>query len=261
MSSCNVVLINGFELISCDYETGAELIVKKIRESASPVIFTHLNLYNYYNLIIEKRKIDFLANHCFFFFEGIGMKIGAFILGRGWNIDINGTDLFPVLMEKCSRRKIKCFLLGTRDKNMKKAVSVIKAKYPEIEITGFNHGYFGSDEENEIVARINASGAELLISGMGIKKESDFIHNNYEDLHIKAVWNVGALFDFISGAVPRAPCWMRQLRLEWLYRFVRDPARKSFRIFALAPWWTWHCLKLKINPKNIRQKSKLKNAV
>ncbi|HTS09097.1 MAG TPA: WecB/TagA/CpsF family glycosyltransferase, partial [Candidatus Eisenbacteria bacterium] len=49
--------------------------------------------------------------------------------------------------------------------------------------------------------------------------------------------NTGGLFDFVSGRVPRAPKWMRKVRIEWLFRLLIEPFRKGHRIFVVAPWF------------------------
>jgi N-acetylglucosaminyldiphosphoundecaprenol N-acetyl-beta-D-mannosaminyltransferase len=48
-------------------------------------------------------------------------------------------------------------------------------------------------------------------------------------------FGVGGLFDFLSGMTPRAPRWMRRVGLEWVYRFVHDPASKWDRVLLEIP--------------------------
>jgi exopolysaccharide biosynthesis WecB/TagA/CpsF family protein len=50
------------------------------------------------------------------------------------------------------------------------------------------------------------------------------------------IWTAGGLFDFVSGAKPRAPRWLRRLRLEWLYRLGLEP-RRMWRRNTIPPLW------------------------
>jgi exopolysaccharide biosynthesis WecB/TagA/CpsF family protein len=60
---------------------------------------------------------------------------------------------------------------------------------------------------------------------MGVPRQELWIARNITPDHCTMPMAVGALLDFVSGAVPRAPKWMRQLRLEWVFRLIVEPSR------------------------------------
>ena len=75
-------------------------------------------------------------------------------------------------------------------------------------------------EEPAILERIEALRPDILLVAMGVPRQEFWIASNITPRHCTLPIAVGALLDFLSGAVPRAPLWMRRLRLEWLFRLV-----------------------------------------
>ena len=65
----------------------------------------------------------------------------------------------------------------------------------------------------------------MLLVAMGVPRQELWIARHIDERHCTLPIAVGALLDFLSGAVPRAPLWMRRLRLEWLFRLVVEPGR------------------------------------
>lgn len=86
-------------------------------------------------------------------------------------------------------------------------------------------GYFPPSQEQEIVDRIAALRPDVLLVAMGVPRQELWIERHIDARHCTLPIAVGALLDFLSGAVPRAPLWMRRLRLEWLFRLAVEPGR------------------------------------
>jgi N-acetylglucosaminyldiphosphoundecaprenol N-acetyl-beta-D-mannosaminyltransferase len=170
------------------------------------------------------------------FCEGIGLKSAVFLTGQGWNNDTNGTDLFPILFKHLSNHKMKVFLLGASRQVIDKTVQNINNMFPEIIISGYHHGYIEKSDYSRISGIITDASPDLLILAMGMRMESDFIFENYNNISAGAIWCVGGLFDFISGNLVRAPKIIRKLRLEWLFRFLLQPKAKFQRI-VITPFW------------------------
>ena len=74
---------------------------------------------------------------------------------------------------------------------------------------------------------------------MGVPRQEYWI-DCLDERHATVAMGVGALFDFISGAVPRAPDWMRNARLEWLFRLIIEPRRLWQRYVVGNPVFLWH---------------------
>ena len=86
-------------------------------------------------------------------------------------------------------------------------------------------GYFTAAEEPFILERIEALRPDILLVAMGVPRQEFWIAKNITPRHCTLPMAVGALLDFLSGTVPRAPAWMRRLRLEWVFRLIIEPGR------------------------------------
>ena len=101
---------------------------------------------------------------------------------------------------------------------------------------GHHSGYFGSDQEAEIIADINAASPDILWLGMGAPREQSFAIRHRAALHrVGIIKTSGGLFDFISGRVRRAPGWMQAAGLEWAYRTLLEPQRLAGRYLTTNP--------------------------
>lgn len=230
------------------YKTGRyvdfiSILMKHINEvKDNKLILVHINLRNYYYMNKDSGLKSFIKDNCFVIFEGIGLKAAFFLKGYGILSDLNGTDSFPQFIEKISTDGEKIFLLGSSKQNIELSAKKIGEKYPLIEISGCRDGYFMIEEENNIVNLINNSGARILFIGRGFPLQEEFVMRNKEQLKVNLIWNVGGIFDTLSGNKRRAPATFRKLRLEWLYRMMKEPRRMVHRNSIAAIWSITHIL-------------------
>jgi N-acetylglucosaminyldiphosphoundecaprenol N-acetyl-beta-D-mannosaminyltransferase len=231
----NEVKIAGISCYTVDFNTIADLIIESAINSQKK-IFVHLNMHNFSILNKHPEFLKLYLSECLLFFEGIGMKIAALLTLQGWCSDTNGTDLFPILFSKLSKNNFRIFLLGGTQNVLVATIQKINSKYPQIEIVGSHNGFFSEFERPNICKLINDSKPDLLILGMGMKNESEFLVNSYNTLKVPTIWCVGGLFDFISERFIRAPKILRKLRMEWMFRFILEPKAKFKRTF-ISPFW------------------------
>ena len=240
----NLLQVNflDLKLLTGSFNNATDWIIEDIMNASvdSLKIIFHINVLNFYNLRSSKLIQDKIASKSTLLFDGIGMKVGAYILGMKWLPDLNGTDLFPMVMKKAQLSGIKIYFVGASNESIKKAVNHCREKYPGIKIVGYYNGYFEKNEEKKVVQSIKNSGAQLLMVGRGGIDYSDFIIDNRNKFGVCLIWNVGGLFDFISGNKPRAPLWLRKCKLEWLFRFIIEPKRMWERNFIIAPWFIFY---------------------
>ena len=156
--------------------------------------------------------------------DGMGIVWGARLLGFDIPERVSGVDLFFELLTLASQRGYPVFLLGAKERIVEKTVSILKEKYPKLIIAGFNHGYFWDDEER-VVKKIKNSGARLLFVAISSPKKEIFINKWKQDLGVDFVMGVGGTFDVVAGKVKRAPVWMQNCGLEWLFRVIQEPRR------------------------------------
>lgn len=228
------------------YEDFISFLLRHITEvKDDKLILVHINLRNYYYMNKDSGLKNFIKDNCFVIFEGIGLKAAFFLKGYGILSDLNGTDAFPQFMENISTAYKKVYLMGSSKQNVELSAKKIGEKYPLVEISGCRDGYFSLEEEKSIINNINISGAQVLFIGRGFPLQEEFVLRNKDLLKVKLIWNVGGLFDTISGSKRRAPVTYRKLRLEWLYRMVKEPRRMIHRNLIAAFWSIAHILLMK----------------
>jgi N-acetylglucosaminyldiphosphoundecaprenol N-acetyl-beta-D-mannosaminyltransferase len=156
--------------------------------------------------------------------DGMGVVFGARFLGYDVPERVAGVDLFHELLAMSAKRDFPVFLLGATEEVVSKTVSKVKAQNPNLNIAGYNDGYFWDDEE-AVVTKIRESGAKLLFVAITSPKKENFINKWQDRLGVDFVMGVGGTFDVVAGKVKRAPQWMQRAGLEWLYRVIQEPRR------------------------------------
>lgn len=178
--------------------------------------------------------------------DGIGINIACRMLGSGLKENVNGTDMLPYICTMAKRRGFKIFLLGGKPGVADKMAAKITESY-EVQVAGVQHGYFDHQKESgEVVDLINKSGADILLVAFGAPLQEKWITAHKSQLEVGAAFGVGGLFDFYSGNTLRAPRWLRELGLEWVYRMIQEPGRMWRRyivgnplfIFRVMTWRT-----------------------
>ena len=122
----------------------------------------------------------------------------------------------------------------------------MKENHPNLNIAGTHHGYFWDDEE-AVVNRIKESGAKLLFVAITSPKKENFINKWQDKLGVNFVMGVGGTFDVVAGKVNRAPKWMQNAGLEWLYRVLQEPGRMWKRYLVTNSKFAWLLIKEKLS--------------
>jgi N-acetylglucosaminyldiphosphoundecaprenol N-acetyl-beta-D-mannosaminyltransferase len=157
--------------------------------------------------------------------DGIGLKYGCRILGTTLRSNVNGTDLFPLLCERLAHSTEAIYLLGGRPGVAEDAANEMSRRFPGLRVAGIHDGYYRPEEEAAIIDGINASGASLLLVGFGAPRQELWLSRHAARLTAPVRLGVGGLFDYYSGRIPRAPDWMRETGLEWVWRMMQEPGR------------------------------------
>ena len=155
--------------------------------------------------------------------DGIGINLLTKHYGRKMKENCQGSDLSPMLMAEAAKKNYKIFFLGAEEGIAEKAASAIRRKIPGINIVGTHSGYFG--DTDGVIREINSSGADILFVSMGVPLQERWIARNREKLDPCLCLGVGALFEFLSGHVKRAPLVFQKLKMEWLWRIAMEPKR------------------------------------
>lgn len=141
---------------------------------------------------------------------------------------IAGADLFFYELNRLKESGGKCFFLGSTDSTLDAITKRLSIEYPKIQVTTYSPPYkpVFSDEDNQImIEQINNFEPDVLFVGMTAPKQEKWAYNNLSNLKVGHICCIGAVFDFYAGTVNRAPQFMINMGLEWLYRLVKEPKR------------------------------------
>ena len=164
--------------------------------------------------------------------DGIGARIAAGIFGQKIRENINGTDMLPYLCEALEESGKSVYLLGGKPGVGEDAAAWMSERYPTLRVAGVQHGYYSRGEEPAVLGAIRRESPAVLLVALGAPKQEKWIATHKHELGATVAIGVGGLLDFYSGRVPRAPVWMRELGMEWLFRFMQEPRRMWRRYFV-----------------------------
>ncbi|MDJ0732752.1 MAG: WecB/TagA/CpsF family glycosyltransferase [Nostocaceae cyanobacterium] len=138
---------------------------------------------------------------------------------------VTGVDLVDGLAAIAQKEGFRVFLLGSEAEVIEQVAKTLQQKYPQLNLCGFHHGYFSSAQASELVKTIKENKSQILIVGMGVPRQENFIKENWSELGVNLAIGVGGSFQVIAGKKKRAPLWMQQVGMEWLYRLLQEPGR------------------------------------
>ena len=161
---------------------------------------------------------------------------GAVWAGRhlGYKVPerVAGFDLYCQLLDKAAQKGYKAFFFGGSPGIAEAAKAKSEELYPGVQVVGCRNGYFREEESQAIIDEINASGADMLFAALGAPKQEKWLVRYREQLKPKILMGIGGSFDVFAGKMERAPKWMQDASLEWLFRLYKQPSR-FVRMMAL----------------------------
>ena len=188
------------------------------------LFFINAHCFNVAQKNIEYRNA--LLNSDFVLNDGIGIKIAGILARIKFKENLNGTDLIPKIIELSAKQKKKIYILGSKKEIIVKTKENLENLVSNIEIIGVHDGYFSDSDIPEIIKDINNTKADILIIGMGVPRQEIWIDKYKSQLNtVKLCIAGGAIIDFISGEIKRAPKWIRNINMEWAYRLYIEPGR------------------------------------
>ena len=149
-----------------------------------------------------------------------GRKLGYEVPER-----VAGYDLFLNLMTQSAQNKLKVFFFGAAPGVAAEAKQKCEILYPGVSIVGCRDGYFKEEDNLAIVNEINNSGADLLFVALGAPKQEKWLKKYQDILKPSLLMGIGGSFDVVAGKMERAPKWMQDASLEWLFRLYKQPSR------------------------------------
>ena len=169
--------------------------------------------------------------------DGYGVRLAAKALSADIPHRMTGADWIWDLAALCEERGASVYMLGGDPGVAAQAGQRLRRSHPGLHVVGTHHGYFeiGSGHDERVIEDINACRPDMLLVGMGTPKQEIWAQRTVDRLDCSVLWGVGALFDFVSGRVPRAPASLSDNGLEWIFRLAIEPQRMWRRYLVGNP--------------------------
>ncbi len=141
---------------------------------------------------------------------------------------VAGSDMVPRLLDTCAKEGYGVYFFGSDQNTLEEAKVIVEQRYPGLKVVGVDAPPFGAVvewENDELCAKMRASGAKLLLVCLGCPKQERWIFAHHKECGIPLSIGCGASLDFITGKQRRAPKWMQKSGLEWFWRMSSSPGR------------------------------------
>jgi len=197
-----------------------------------------------HGVVEAARKKDFgqmLKSANLWVCDGISLVWLAKLNGFNLKRRVAGPDLFHEFLKFSNAKGYKHYFYGDTDETLKALKEKLSKNLPNIKTESFSPPFrkLTPEEDNEMVKKINDTRPDVLWVGLGLPKQETWVFEHKDQLKVPVIIGVGAAFKFESEKVKRAPSWMGNLGLEWLWRLVYEPKTTWRRVFIDAPAFFW----------------------
>lgn len=167
---------------------------------------------------------------------------------------IAGMDALPDLIRLAELNDLKIFFFGSTSDVLEKIRITTENKYPEVKIAGMFSPPFDTPLDNpDYIKLINNSGAKMVFIALGCPKQEKWMAAHSHKINA-VLLGVGGAFPVYAGISRRAPQWLRDISLEWLFRLYQEPRRLFRRYFVTNSLFLYLIIKVKWQQKwNHRQ--------
>lgn len=142
---------------------------------------------------------------------------------------ISGSDFFPQLCSMCAKNGYSIFILGAGKGIAEIAANNLCQKFHGLRIVGTYSPPIGFEKDRKellkIAGMVKKASPDIFAVSLGSPKGEKFIYRHLKEYGVSLGISIGATIDFEAGNVKRAPKWMADHGLEWLFRITQDPKR------------------------------------
>lgn len=234
-----------------------------------PAQKTVISTINPHSWVVADRDYEFQSALCdsdILLPDGVGIVLTARLLWNERFPKIAGDDLHKMILGKLNQLSGRAFYLGASPHVLDRIRLKLQKEYPNIQVGTYTPPYrtaFTKEESLQMVQAVNEFLPDVLFVGMTAPKQEKWLHQYKSQLDVNVMCAIGGAFDFYAETVPRAPQWMIQYGLEWLFRLTREPGRMWKRNFLSTPQFILKMLALKyrsimsakMNPKHVKKNS------
>jgi N-acetylglucosaminyldiphosphoundecaprenol N-acetyl-beta-D-mannosaminyltransferase len=200
-------------------------LAEESMQTRTPLLHTVVNVAKLVTMRNNAELREDVASADVINVDGIGVLWGARLLGVGIDERVAGVDVMTEMFALCASKGYRPFLLGAEQHVLDAMAAELARRYPTLVVAGMQHGYFAAEQEADVIAAINASGADCLFVALPTPRKERFLKRYRNELVPSFVMGVGGSFDVFAGKVARAPALVQRLGLEWLFRVAQEPRR------------------------------------
>lgn len=174
--------------------------------------------------------------------DGMPLVVAARWRGFPLRRRADGPGLLVEALAQSGARGWRHYFYGGTPQVLEQLNTQIQMRWPDAVIAGSDAPPFRPltpEEERAAVERIHSARPDVLWVGLGCPKQERWMLEHSDRLEVPVMLGVGQAFDLVAGVKQRAPGWMCNLGLEWLYRLVREPRRLGKRYLLYNPWFVW----------------------
>lgn len=187
---------------------------------------TIVSFLNFHAVNISMKNNDFkmaLLDSDYLYRDGVGTEVAMKAISKAPGINMNGTDLIPQIIQSGTEENLPIILWGTEAQYLIKAKNYIEKS--DGKVLDICDGFQDYEHYVERLVKLDIDKG-IIILAMGMPKQ-ELLSKKLKSRFPAGftVVNGGAVLDFIAGKQPRAPAFMRKLKLEFLYRLTREPRR------------------------------------
>jgi N-acetylglucosaminyldiphosphoundecaprenol N-acetyl-beta-D-mannosaminyltransferase len=158
--------------------------------------------------------------------DTVGLLLASRVRRGPLHERVTGVELVGDLAARsASLGDVRLYLLGGGGDTAQRAADALRRAYPGAIIAGTRDGYFRDDESDAVAAAIRASGANVLLAGLGSPKQELWLARHLAATGCGAGIGIGGSLDVYAGNVERAPAFFQRAGLEWAYRLAKEPRR------------------------------------
>ncbi|MCF6272421.1 MAG: WecB/TagA/CpsF family glycosyltransferase [Rhodobacteraceae bacterium] len=208
-------------------------IINHIKSDAPPAYLACLNTYSYVEAQKDKYFSAALHGAKWLVPDGAGILLASH--GK-LKKRLTGDDIFSALSAAAPMR---VFFMGASEQTLSKIAARFGDDYPQHTLAGmlsppFKPAFSASDSA-AMIKKINTARPDILWVGLTAPKQEKWLHAHIDRLDIRFAAGIGAVFDFYAGNTPRAPKWMQERGMEWLYRLLQNPRKLARRYLVSNP--------------------------
>lgn len=213
------VLLGGFPLLKTTREGLLTELKNRFEKREQTALF-----FANTNFIVQCQALrNAMEHNTLIINDGVGIDIATWLIHRTrFPENLNGTDFTPELLAHLGP-EARVYLFGGKPGIAERAAHNLQEQ--GCNVVGVSDGYAQAKDKQQLLQTINNSGANIVLVAMGNPLQERWIIEERKQLNATLLLGVGALLDFLAGDKPRAPDWIRKLRMEWFYRLCLEPGR------------------------------------